>query len=122
MTAVEPLSPAQLNRVVRLLHPRFMVPGETLIRKGERGDAMYFISSGRVVVDPEGRQIGLERGAFFGEMALLSGDPRQATVQAAAYGQLLVLYDRDFRRLLATSSKIRSQIDRVAERRRRENA
>ena len=118
----EALPPAQLDQVARLLHPRFMVPGDALIRKGDHGDSMYFISSGVVVVDPAGRKIRLERGAFFGEMSLLSGEARQATVEAASYGQLLVLYERDFRRLLATSRKIRSQIDRIAARRRRENA
>jgi Na+:H+ antiporter len=116
------LSAAQVDQVARLLHPEFMVPGESLIRKGEHGGSMYFISSGVVMVDPGGRKIRLERGAFFGEMSLLSGEARQATVAAASYGQLLVLYERDFRRLLATSKRIRSQIDRIAAKRRRENA
>jgi len=118
----EALSSTQLDQVARLLHPRFMVPGDALIRKGDHGNSMYFISSGVVVVDPAGRKIRLERGAFFGELSLLSGEARQATVEAVSYGQLLVLYERDFRRLLATSKKIRSQIDRIAARRRRENA
>jgi monovalent cation:H+ antiporter, CPA1 family len=115
------LSSSQLGAVARLLHPRFAVPGEQLIREGERGDSMYFISSGALEVHAAGRKIRLERGDFVGEMALLSGERRQADVQALTYCQLLVLHARDFRRLLASSRRIRARIDRVAEARRREN-
>jgi CPA1 family monovalent cation:H+ antiporter len=115
------LSPEQVEQLARLLHPRFVIPGEVLIRQGDQGDSMYFISSGAVVVDPDDRRIRLERGAFFGELSLLSGEPRQATVEAATYGQLLVLYAKDFQRLLAGNKSLRVEIDRVAKARWEEN-
>lgn len=115
------LSEPQVAAVARLLQPRFAVPDEVLIRQGARGDSMYFISSGAVEVDAVGHRIRLERGDFFGEMALLTGEPRQATVRAATYCQLLVLHVEDFRRLLRSSRTIRAEIDRVAEARQRMN-
>ena len=38
----------QMKTIARMLHPRLALPGETIIRKGDRGDAMYFIASGCV--------------------------------------------------------------------------
>jgi monovalent cation:H+ antiporter, CPA1 family len=115
------LTKAQLDRVARLLRPRFALPGELLIRRGDRGDAMYFISSGNVEVDAAGRKVKLGRGDFFGEMALLSGQRRQADVRALSYGQLLVLYDHELQYLVKSNPQIKERIDSVAETRWQEN-
>ena len=69
------LTAGQLDSVARLLQPRLAVPDERLISTGDRGDAMYFISSGVVEVNAAGGTFLLTRGDFFGEMAL---DPRSA--------------------------------------------
>src|SRR5262249_19862658 len=92
----------------------FELPGERLIQRGERGDAMYFISSGAVEVNVLGHKVKLGRGDFFGEMALLSGQPRQADVSTLSYCQLLVLHDRDLQYLLRGHPKIKERIDSVA--------
>ncbi|HEV3109015.1 MAG TPA: cation:proton antiporter [Candidatus Binataceae bacterium] len=81
------LTQPQLDRVARLLRPRFEVPGEQLIRRGDQGDEMYFISSGAVEVNAVSHKVRLGRGDFFGEMALLSGQPRQADVFTLSYCQ-----------------------------------
>jgi CPA1 family monovalent cation:H+ antiporter len=110
------LTQQQLDAVARLLRPRFAVPGELLIRKGDRGDSMYFISSGTVeVAAAGGKKIKLGRGDFFGEMALLSGDRRGADVGALSYCQLLVLDASRFQSLLKSDPQIKAQIDRVAD-------
>ena len=108
------LNERQLGAVARLLRPRFAVPGERLIRRGDRGDAMYFISSGAVEVHAAGNKIRLGRGDFFGEMALLSGQPRQGDVHSLSYGQLLVLNDSELQDLLRSDPKIKERIDSVA--------
>ena len=60
--------------------------GETILREGEPGDCMYYILAGRVGVflrcgTPEEKKLAeLEEGQFFGEMGLLDGQPRSATV------------------------------------------
>jgi CPA1 family monovalent cation:H+ antiporter len=85
-----------------------------LIRRGERGDAMYFIASGAVEVNVDGKKIKLGRGDFFGEMALLANRPRRADVTALGYCHLLVLEAIDFRALLGTDPSIRERINQVA--------
>ena len=57
-------------------------PGQAIVERGLRGDAMYVIVSGAAEVDVGGRFHRLERGDFFGEMALLASERREATVKA----------------------------------------
>lgn len=101
--------------VARLLRPRLAVPNEVIVRKGERGDAMYFISSGAVEVRIEPNHVQLGTGDFFGELALLVADRRNADVVALGYCQLLSLAARDLRRLFGTEPALRDQIHAVAQ-------
>ncbi|HYC01777.1 MAG TPA: cyclic nucleotide-binding domain-containing protein, partial [Azospirillaceae bacterium] len=103
----------RLAQLARLAKPRLAVPGELLVRRGERGDAMYFISSGAVAVRVPGLEqpIRLGTGDFFGEMALVLDQPRNADVEALGYCRLLVLERRDFRRLYTGDLALRSEID-----------
>ena len=105
----------QLDRVCRLLRPRFAVPNERILRKGERGDAVFFIASGAVEVVLPHSRVRLGSGEFFGEMALLSGRPRQADVVALTYCQLLVLRRSDFERFMKVNPDAKAKINRVAE-------
>ncbi len=116
------LDEPQLDRVCRLLRPRFAVPNDPIIRKGERGDAVYFIASGAVEVILPTRRVRLGSGEFFGELALLSGRPRQSDVVALTYCQFLVLRRADFERFMAANPEARATINRIAEARRASNA
>jgi CRP-like cAMP-binding protein len=80
-----------------------------LIHEGARGDSMYFICSGEVEVHAAGQSIKLARGDFFGEMALLLAQPRQADVTAVSYCLLLILEDEDFQALLKGSAVVAGQ-------------
>lgn len=83
--------------------------GATIIREGDPGDRYYVIARGHVEVwrrRPEGGEARLNvlgPGRGFGEEALLSGAPRNATVRAAEEVVLMSLSQRDFRRLLERS-------------------
>ena len=108
------LTPEQ--REVLLLHfvPRTAEPGERIIRRGDAADGVYFISQGEVEVSVAGRQIKLGAGEVFGEMALLSGQPRSADVTALDYSTFAMLSERDFRQLLRKYPDIRAQITSLA--------
>src|SRR5712671_7459757 len=109
------LDERQLERVARLLRPRFTVPNERIIRRGDRGDSVFFIASGAVEVRLPARRVRLGSGEFFGEMALLSGRPRQADVVALTYCRLLVLRKVDFERFLAANPEAKAEINRIVE-------
>lgn len=75
--------------------------GKVLIRQGDRGDEFFVVMDGRVAVEKGGRKVReLSRGEFFGEIALIDGRPRTATVRALGITRLLVLGHRDFRSLM----------------------
>ena len=111
----------QIDEIAHLLWPRIAMPEERLISEGERGDCIYFISSGVVEAVAAGQSFRLKQGDFFGEMALVLHVPRQATVTALTYCQLLVLGGRDLRALLRQNPTIKRQIDETASARARMN-
>jgi CPA1 family monovalent cation:H+ antiporter len=105
------LPPETLDRIARMLRARFVVPGERIITRGERGDTVFFIASGAVEVDTGAETIRLGRGTCVGELAAFSGGRRSADVTMLGYGELLVLHGRAFRRLLARNAAVRRQVE-----------
>jgi hypothetical protein len=77
------LPPLALETVAGALLRRELAPGEVLIREGESGETYYVIADGAARITRGGRDLGLRRrGDGVGEIALLSGSPRTATVTA----------------------------------------
>ena len=107
------------QREVVLLHlqPHAAQPGERVIHRGDVADAAYFISAGEVEVAVAGQHIRLGPGNFFGEMALVSGQPRSADVTALDYSRFLKLTTDDFNEILRRYPDIKTQIVDQAERR-----
>ncbi|UYN97414.1 MAG: cation:proton antiporter [Enhydrobacter sp.] len=103
------------------LRPVVALPNEKIVAKGGASDAMYFIAAGAVTVHAAGRPIVLREGAFFGEMGLLSDQPRNADVVSHGYSHLLMLSRRDFRALLGKRPDVRGEIEAMAARRVAEN-
>lgn len=118
------LPPAQQKRFRRLLRAVFVPPGAVIMRAGERGRGMYFISSGAVEIRRPGESepVRLGRGEFMGEMALLSGKPRTADAVALGYCRLLLLDAADFETFLKVNPEIREQVESVMHVRTVENA
>jgi voltage-gated potassium channel len=108
------LDAAAIADLVAILRARTVPSGTTIIRKGERGDAMYLIASGRVQVESAVGKVVLEEGEFFGEMALLSREPRSATVTTIRSTDLLVLDADDFLRLVDRLPDIGAKVRAVA--------
>jgi CRP-like cAMP-binding protein len=91
----------QLRDVARIAQVREVAEGTVLTRKGERGDEFFLIVDGRArVLVSVRKRSRLGPGDFFGEMSLLDGGPRSATVVAESAMRLLVIHRRDFARLM----------------------
>jgi putative peptide zinc metalloprotease protein len=107
-------SPAAALASASRLAPRDVTVGTVILRQGDPGDECYLVHVGEVaVVTSAGAENECERarlgpGELFGEMALLSGAPRSATVIATKDCQLLVLSRAELRQLMAADWRVAS--------------
>ena len=108
---------AVISEVAQKLRPREVDAGATIVRKGDPGDCMFFIVQGEVEVKLPGAAPRLTDGAFFGELALITGAPRTATTIATKTTQLLRLDIADFRELAARHPDLTDSIHEEARRR-----
>ena len=95
-------------------------PGQAIVERGDQGDAMYIVVDGVAEVDIGGRFHRLERGDFFGEMAVLAGKPREATVKAVEPMVALRIPAEEFQAFLASNPRIavgmlKSLVERLRE-------
>ncbi len=118
MSLLVGLSSKQLEDVSARLRPVKYRSGEVILTEGTPGDVMYLIEWGRVEVlsktDGRSRVLAiLGEGDFFGEMALLTGSPRSATVRAVTDVDLLALYQPDFDELVLKYPTLAVTLGRV---------
>lgn len=92
-----PLSPAQIEQVAQTAQHQRYTKGELLVREGDPGDSLFVITTGRVRIEKrldDGATLTLdhlEAEDFFGEMSLLTGAPRTASVIAEAEVEVLLV-------------------------------
>lgn len=115
----------ELVAVIHGLELQCYEPGEIIISEGEPGDSLYMISAGRVKAfkrGATGKQTPLgemSEGAFFGEISVLTGQPRSATVVAATTCELLELGRAELQRIAGTHPHVWDVLREHAERRMR---
>jgi ABC-type lipoprotein export system ATPase subunit len=127
--ALSPLSVDQLGWVTERLEARTYTPGAPIITQGEVADQFYIITKGQVDIllhHPDGQDIPvttLSAGQYFGEIGLLRGGVRTASVRAAGEASVeVVMLDREeFNSLIADSEAMKAAIDRLADQRVTEN-
>jgi putative ABC transport system ATP-binding protein len=108
------LTPRQLTDVAEKMSKRHYAAGETIIRKGDPGEEFFLVSDGEVEISRGDREVArLGPGNFFGEVALISGEPRNATVVAQKAVDVYVLGKTDFEAALAASQSFRDQLYRT---------
>ncbi len=119
--ALAALNYDQLAEVQRRVKPTVFTPGSAIVRQGEPGEHFYILTDGRAEVfveHPDGHEVLVDRlaaGQYFGEMALISRRPRQATVRAAIDSPAAVAaLDREtFDGLVADSPSLRDELQGI---------
>jgi CPA1 family monovalent cation:H+ antiporter len=110
------LSSGQLIDLTNQLTPSVFLPGEIVCQVGDPGDAMYFIVSGAMEVErSEEFRLILGSGEFFGELALIKEQPRNANVTAVGFCELLRLNRSDFDNFITLYPSVRDEVMRAAE-------
>jgi small-conductance mechanosensitive channel/CRP-like cAMP-binding protein len=114
------LSDEQRRSLAQKTSLRLYAPGEALVRQGEPGEEMFIVQEGEVVVvrehGPSAEETELARlgpGKFFGEMALMAGEGRTATVRALVACSILVIGRDALRGLLESAPDLAENISRV---------
>lgn len=97
------LSKRHLRRIAGIAQETRFSPQSTIVREGSAGQTFYVILDGTVTVLRSGRNsIRLEAGDFFGEMSLLDGKERSATIEADTEVLTLTIARPDFMKMLET--------------------
>lgn len=102
----EDLTPEDLDRMARIGERRRFEPGEAIFTKGEEGTALFVIMRGTAEVEVGGRTHELGPGAFIGEMALVSGTRRSATVTAKEPVEAMVIQAMYFKPFLIKNPSV----------------
>lgn len=102
---------SELKTVARHVETVRLEPGVDLTRQGDAGDAFYVIIDGQARVTVDGETVNtLGPGQYFGELALLDGEPRSATVTSETDLDVAVLGLRMFRTLVREFPDIAVQL------------
>ena len=117
------LTAEQRREIASTTTSRVFGSGEAIVRQDDPGHSMFIVGSGRAVVllEPDRREVAtIDRGGYFGEMSLLTGEPRTATVVARGDAVVIEIDAELFRMLGATHPHAIEQIGVVALTRRAE--
>jgi small-conductance mechanosensitive channel/CRP-like cAMP-binding protein len=111
------LSPEERQNLANEATIRVYMPGEVVFHQGDEGSELFFILDGHVEVrvgeNPHSVVATLNPLQFFGEMSLLTGEPRAATIVSQARLEVLVLNKESMARLLKSNPLLVEQISRV---------
>ena len=112
------LPPDEAQAIVPYVEERAFSPGETIFDKGADADALYLILEGEArVLDGDHELARLGNGAAFGEMALLTGEARNATVLAATELRAYRIGRTDFEHLMTRSPRLANAVHGLLEQR-----
>lgn len=118
-----PLSNEEIERLANASVSRIYAPGEGIVHRGQEGNSMYVIIRGAVKVQiPENdyqKTIGtLRENDFFGEMSLLSGEPRTATVIATEESEVLRIDKEGLKPIFESNPMLVSAVSELVDERR----
>lgn len=119
----KPLSYDQIDELAASSSKLLFSNGELLVQQGDSGDSLFIISDGEVeisVSDSAGNKthlVDLQKGDYFGEMSLLTGEPRSASVTAIHETEVVVVEKRGMAELLKQESSILEPLSAMLEKR-----
>lgn len=118
-----PLSDEETQKLAENSRLRIFAPGESIVRQGQKGNSMFVVHSGAVDVQrsEEGAVKTLRKlreGDFFGEMGLLTGEPRSATVLAVEECEVLEIDNLCLKPILEENPKLVAALSQIIEERR----
>jgi small-conductance mechanosensitive channel/CRP-like cAMP-binding protein len=118
-----PLSDEETTRLAESSKLRVYAPGEAIVRMGQEGNSMFVIIRGSVKVQvPDGSGVRtlneLRENEFFGEMSLLTGEPRTATVMAAEETEVLQIKKAAIKPIFEANPELVKTIGEMIEERR----
>ncbi|MGL6278679.1 MAG: MFS transporter [Gaiella sp.] len=118
MPMFAPLAPPAVESIARQLTHLEVAAGEVVIRQGDVGDRWYAVADGVVSVTRDGQEVArLERGAGFGEIALMLDVPRTATVTAHTRCSLVALDKEAFLEAVTGHPRSIEEVTREVDRR-----
>jgi type IV pilus assembly protein PilB len=114
------LEDAVLEKIAAVLRKSMYPAGSIIVKEGEPGGALYLITKGLVEVKKRETSIGVDltvakmgEGECFGEMSLLNGKPRSATVIAAEPTEVYILAKKEFEALRVSNPSISFALNRI---------
>jgi ATP-binding cassette subfamily B protein len=117
-TVFAPLSPPEIRDLLGSMEAKDYAADEAIVREGGTGDAFYILLSGsaEVIKESDGRKVlnHLKAGDSFGELALLTGQTRAASVVTTEPSSAFRLEKSEFDRIVAASPKFKDAIVAVA--------
>jgi len=111
----QPLSIDERYALAARAGERLFGQGETIVRQGETGGSMYVVRRGRVrVIEASGRELAVfSAGGYFGEMSMLTGQPRTASVQAVEDSDVVELTAESLREVALVNPDVLRRISDV---------
>jgi CRP-like cAMP-binding protein len=114
-----PLAEEVLHQLAGMSRQHHYAPGEVIIRQGEPGDELFIVRQGEVIVSVESpghSKVEVARmgpGEFFGEMSLLTGEPRSAMVSAGKACEVLVVGKVAFGKVLEACPELAERVTEI---------
>lgn len=103
-----------IEHIILMYYP----PNYQLFKEGDEGDALYIVKKGQVSIYHEAKEEGdlpkkvaeINEKGFFGEMSLISDQPRNAAAKTTGEAEVFILSKTDFKKLLESNTALAEQI------------
>lgn len=113
---INSLPPEEMEEFIEHLHEKKYSSTETIFNKGDKGESLYIIEEGEVTIqNPTENKIiaTLKKGSVFGEMAIVAGEPRNATAIVKSNTILLQMSKINFDNMLNKSHQLKSSVEKL---------